>query len=265
MPTVTTRAILLRALPYSETSRVLRFYAYDLGLVGVMGRGVRRVASRGKGAMGTFSEGVAVLSIREGRSLQTLREFATEKTRLGLAGDLRRLAGASVAAELLLRHAAEEPFPELYNLFSAGLDRVEAATPAQADGEVLALVWQMVRLLGFGPELGACTNCSSPLQNADMGHFDLEAGGVRCPRCAADGSRRVGPRARAQLESLLNGEVPQDLRKPGAHLSLLDDFVTFHLLGGRRLGSFRFLHPSASVQHIPADAPKTRSDIPRRD
>ena len=253
MSTITTRAILLRAHPYSESSRVLRFYTRDLGLVGVMARGVRRGASKGRGGAGTFAEGTAVVSVRENRDLQSLTEFTPIKTRFGLAADLQRLAGASIAAELVLRHAGQESHGELYDVLSRGLDRLEHVAAADVIGEVLALGWRMVDILGFGPEVTGCTGCGQVLEDGDMGHFDMAAGGVRGPCCpSAGGSRRVGPLARTQLQELLLGQVPRGLRGPRAHLTLLDDFTTFHMLGGRRLGSFRFLEPSTPSE---SDAP----------
>ena len=244
MSTVTTAAVLLRAHPYSESSRVLRFYTRELGLVGVMARGVRKGASKGRGSPGTFGEGIAAIVVRESRELQNLRDFTPVKTRFGLAGDFQRLAGASIAAELVLRHAGQEPHAELYDALSTGLDRIEAAPAAEVHGEILAVGWKMVDALGFAPELSVCTACGEVLDDGAMARFDLAAGGVRGPECTApQGSRRIGPVAREQLRNLLGGSVPAGLRGTEAHLSLLNDFTTFHMLGGRRLDSFRFLDP----------------------
>ena len=245
---VTTRAILLRSHPYSESSRVLRFYARDLGLVGVMARGARRRGSGKAAGAGTFSEGIAVIAFSERRELQSLQEFAPARIRLGLGRDLTRLAGASVAAELVLGHAGQEPNPELYDFLSGRLDRMEKAEPHQVAGQVLALCWRIVRLLGFEPELASCTACGLPLDGDAMARFDLNAGGVRCDGCSAGtraagpgDSRRIGPVAREQLADLLRGDIPTRLRGEPAHLSLLDDFAAHHMLGGRRLASFRSL------------------------
>ena len=246
MSILTTPAILLRSYPYSETSRVLRFYTRDMGLLGVMARGVRKGASRGRGGTATFGEGTAVITFRDSRDLQSLHEFTPANAHLGLARDFRRLAGASVAAELVLRHAHQEPHPELFDALSSGFQRLEDTGPDEVVGEVLALCWSIVQLLGFGPELEVCTACGVLLEDDDMGRFDLEEGGIRGPDCpAAEGSRRVGPGARAQLAAFLRGESPPNLRGHRAHLSLLDDFTTFHMLGGRRLDSFRFLEPAS--------------------
>ncbi len=239
---VTTPAILLRSHPYSESSRVLRFYTRELGLVGVMAKGAGRVASKGRGGLGTFAEGVAAIAVREDRDLQSLYEFAPTDAHLGLGGDLRRLGGASVAAELALRHAEPGAETSLYERLSQGLSRLETAEPHDVLAEALALVWGMVDALGFTPELSSCTVCGRPVGDDELVRFVVEAGGVVSGDCSASGrARRVGPRARDQLRALLAGEIPADLARARAHLKLLDDFVTAHLLGGRRLGSFRFL------------------------
>ena len=253
MAAVTTPAILLRAHPFSESSRVLRFYTRALGLVGVMARGARRGASRGQGGAGAFSEGVAVLAVRDNRDLQTLQEFAPVKSRLGLGRDLSRLGGASLAAELVLRHAGQgEPHEELYHLLSNGLDRLESVPPETVHPECLALAWAIVQALGFGPELEGCVACGAPLEADVMGWFDLRAGGVHGSCCGElRGFRRVGPLARKQLGRLLAGESPRALRGLRAHLALLDDFTAYHMLGGRRLDSFRYLEPvGAGKQNV---------------
>ena len=249
MSTVTTEAILLRTHPYSESSRILRFLTRELGLVSVMAKGVRRGASRGYGGAGAFSEGVAVLVCRETRDLQALREFAPANSRFGLARDVSRLAGASAAAELVLRHTLQEPHPELYRAISTGLDRLEAASPGEVLAHVLALAWNIVQTLGFGPELVVCLRCGRSLEPDEMGWFGMRAGGVGGACCdPSGGSRRIGPQAREQLKQLLAGDAPGTLRGRRAHISLLGDFTSYHMLGGDRLSSLRFLEPGFADQ-----------------
>ena len=244
MPKVATPAILLRAHPYSESSRVLRLYTRELGLLAVMAKGIRRGTSGGLGEPGTFGEGLAVIAVRESRELQSLVEFASTKARFGLAGDFRRLAGASVAAELVLRHAGQEPHTELFGALSAGLDRLERCTADEVTGEALALGWRMVRAFGYPPELSSCAACGRSLEEGETAWFDLALGGLRGRECPASRrARTIGPLARRQLLSLLRGEPPANLPKPRAHLSLLRDFTAYHMLGGRPLGSLRFLDP----------------------
>lgn len=234
MAAFTTDAVVLRAHPWSESSRVLKLYCREAGLVSAMARGTRARASKGAGAAAPFSEGVAVVGGNAARDLRSLRDFTPVKARIGLGADYLRLAGASAACELVLGHVAEEEQRDLYDVLSAGLDAVEAAAPSDVGATTLALVWRIVDVLGFAPELRSCTHCGRPLDGREMGRFDVAAGGVACARCpVSEKARRVGPQARADLARLVAGGVPAALRRPWAHASLLGDFLAVHLLGGR--------------------------------
>lgn len=249
-----TDAILLRSHPYSESSRILRFFTRELGLVSVIAKGERRGASRGYGGAGAFSEGVAVFVFRETRDLQTLREFAPVNPHLGLARDVSRLAGASAAAELILRHTWQEPHAELYGAISRGLDLLETTSPEGVLTQVLSLAWTIVQTLGFGPELSVCLCCGRSLDSDEMGWFEMRAGGVGGACCpSSTGSRRIGPLAREQLKRLLAGDTPRRLRGRRAHVSLLSDFTSYHLLGGDRLISLRYLEPERAEE---SDGPR---------
>lgn len=240
MSVVTTRGVLLRAHPYSETSRVLRFFTEDHGVVGVMAKGIRR-AGKGDG-MDLFGEVALTLHVRPGRDLQTLREVAATRRRRGLGSHPLRLASAGVLGELVLRHHGEAPSHEVFETLGAGLDRMEAAPVEAVPAALLAEGWGLVSALGYHPEVEFCVACGGDLGPEEVGRFDFGAGGIRCAACAAGlAGPRVGPGARSQLAVLLRGEIPAELERPRAHLQLLSDFVTHHLSGSRPLEAFRVL------------------------
>ncbi len=83
--------------------------------------------------------------------------------------------------------------------------------------------------------------CDRPLSEEEMGRFDFAAGGIRCSRCGEGfGGPRMGPGARAQLATLLAGGLPSGLTHARQHLSLVADFVAYHV-APKPLKSFRFL------------------------
>jgi len=249
MSVVATDAILLRAYPWSEAGRVFKLYCRDVGLVSAMARRARTQASRGTGAANTFCEGVAVVAGNPARDLRLLRDFTPIKAHLGLGRDYKRLAGASAACDLVLRNVGEQPHSELYQVLSAGLDQLEASPSGEIPGAALGLAWRIVDVLGFGPELAACVRCARTLGDDEMGRFDVAAGGVACLRCRPpDGSRRVGPLARAAMSRLVVGAPPAPLFRARAHASLLGDFVAHHLLGGRPLQALRQFRDSLSAE-----------------
>lgn len=240
MAVVSTPAVALRSFPYGETSLVLRFYTLELGVLGVMAKGARKRSSKGTGVPETFSRGVLTVYVKEGRGLQTMKDFAPDRPRRGLGRDVLRFAGASVLGEILLRHAGEEGNPGLFERLNRGLDRMEDAGSDALVSEALAQGWSLVAELGYRPVLERCVVCAGIPGEEEMARFDFSAGGIRCSRCMDEGEGpRIGPEAREQLGVLLAGRPVSELRKPRAHLGLLDDFVTYHLSGGRPLDSFR--------------------------
>lgn len=241
MAVVTTRAILLRAHPFSETSLVLRFFSEDLGTVGVMARGARKGGGRGGSGLETFAGGALTVYVKESRGLQTLKDFAPVRIRREMARDLVRFGGASVVGELVLRHGGEAAAPVLYEALEGALDAIGGAPGPAVVSTILAAAWSVVATLGYHPVLDPCVECGTALESDAMGRFDLEAGGMRCSGCSVGRSGpRVGPGAREQLSALLGGK-PVPVTRPRGHLRLLGDFITYHVSGTRPLESVRFL------------------------
>jgi DNA repair protein RecO (recombination protein O) len=242
---VTARAILLRSHPYSESSRVLRFLTDGQGLVSVMARGVRRSRSGSASGLDTFAQGDLMFYMKETRELQTYKEFNVTHPRRGLGRDPARLAGASVLAELVLRHAEQGDTRSLFHTVADALDRLADVSAADLVGRLLCEGWGLVDAFGFRPDLEGCIGCGTVLADEAMGRMDLAQGGLRCDACGGAGGEgagpRVGPGARRQLRALLSGRPPADLVRPRAHLQLLSDFATYHLAGTRPLDTFRVL------------------------
>jgi DNA repair protein RecO (recombination protein O) len=249
MSLLTTPAVLLRAHPYSESSRILRFYTRDAGVVGVLARGVRRSAGRSGQGLASFVGGLLTMHVKPTRDLQTFQDFTPSAPRRGIGASPLRLGGASVVAELVLRHAGEEPNPPLFEALQGALDRIDAAADDALLEVVLSESWRIVSALGYHPTIDACVRCGQLLADVEMSRFDFAAGGLRCPSCG-DAGPRVGPGAREQLRALMAGEkLAEPLGKPRAHLQLLSDFITYHVSGTRPLDSFAFL-----AQVLPEDA-----------
>ena len=239
MSLVSTRAILLRSHPFSESSLILRFLTRELGLVSTMARGVRRRGTPPE----IFSSGVLVFYHRRNRDLQNYREFSVTDAHRALAGDVQRFAGASLLVDLILHHSGEEPSQALFAGLEEALGHLAAAAPETVTPLILAGAWALVALLGYAPQLSVCVECGEELHAEEVGRLDYAAGGVRCAGCAGSGSQapRIGPRAREQLGVLLRGEPVDGLDRPATHVKVLRNYVDHHISGSRPLPSFAFL------------------------
>jgi len=247
---LSTAAILLRTFPYGETSRILRFYTETHGVVGVMARGIRTTGGRRGGALSTFSQGMLSFHHREGRDLQTYRDFSSSNPRLGLARHPLRLAGASVLGELVLRHSESEGSPSLFNALARGLSTMEEQPMDSFLAGLLMELWPLVVELGYRPLLEHCVECRQAPGKQEMARLDFGAGGLRCAACGGEGvGPRLGPRARFQLAALLTGRLREDLLRPRAHLRLASDFITYHISGGEPLRSMAVLYTLIPAHH----------------
>lgn len=241
MAPVSTRAVLLRAHAYGETSRILRFYTSELGLLSVMARGVRGRSGKGGLALSTFASGTLQAHVRPNRDLHTMQDFSCSRLRSGLGADVLRFAGASAVGELVVAHTDQEPHPEVFDALEQALDALEEVPPPLVATACLSGAWRIVEALGFAPELDACTLCRELLGEDEVARFDQAAGGVLCANCGRESrGPRIGPLARAQVQGLLAGSLEEPVTYPRRHLALLSDFIAFHV-AQRPLKSLRFL------------------------
>lgn len=248
MALVSTRALVLQAYPYSETSKVLRLLTLEHGLRSVMAKGALRPRSRFGGVLEPFTEGTASFYLKEGRDLHTLSGFDLLRSRQGIGRSLTAFAGASLQAELVMRTATEEPHPALFHLLVDAWDRLAGA---QTEGAVLAAAltgaWCLVALQGFEPEAGSCVRCGRALADDEPVRFDALAGGAACTACRREG-RVLDPATRAELRRMTAGDAPAGVARPGAHRALLKAFLEAQVAEDRPFRSLElFLEGDGAV------------------
>lgn len=241
MAPVTSPAILLRGYDYGDSSRILRFYTRDLGLLSVIAKGVRGRSGRGTTTLSNFATGDLTAYVKSQRDLHTMKDFACTRLREGLGTGVLRFAGASAAAELVLVHTEAEEQSNVFEALERALDRLAESPSDQLTGTVLASLWTITEAFGFAPQLEPCVQCGRTLGPDEVGRFDLSAGGVCCSDCGHEpAGPRIGPIARSQLAALLAGDLPEGLTHERRHLALVSDFIAYHV-ASKPLKSLRFL------------------------
>jgi DNA repair protein RecO (recombination protein O) len=241
MPVVTTEVVILQSFKYSDTSKILRLITRTTGLQSVIAKGALRAKSPFGGVLEPFAEGTATFHAKENRDLHTLSSFELSRSRQRLGSDLIRFGGASLIAELVLRSGIEESDADLFDSVRAALDRIQDATPADAEPVVLGETWALIARLGFAPALDQCIDCGGIMDPAEDVSFDYAAGGVRCATCAAGMPGKGLPaHARDSLVRLMQGEHVV-LERTAAHWRLLARFLAHHVLDGTTLKSLTFL------------------------
>jgi DNA repair protein RecO (recombination protein O) len=249
MPLVSTSSIVLSALRYSETSKIVRLATREHGVQSVIAKGALRPKSRFGAALQLLSEGQAQLLIKEHRELHLLTAFDLRRLRVGLARDLERYASACALAEVMLRFAPSEAHPESFDLLELALDQLETAEAAQVEALSYRVLWQLVSVLGFAPSLDACVIDGNPLPGTGPLPFSTRDGGALCPTCATQhGATQLPPGARSDLTMLLDPAAPLptlDDRHSAAHRRLLTRYIQYHLADGADLPALEFWNQRA--------------------
>jgi DNA repair protein RecO (recombination protein O) len=244
VPLVTSRALILQAFAYSESSKILRLLTEDHGVRSVIAKGAQRPKSRFGGVLEPFTEGYAQLYLREGRDLHTLGGFDLIRSRQQLGRDLTGFAGASLLCELALRFGTEEPAAPLFASVSAALDRIASAPSDMTAATATAAAWSAISLLGYRPELAACVACGTPVEARHPTRFDVAA----APTCTPARVRRGSPVARAS--PALARPVPA-----AAAMSVRSRFAVLLALASlAACGPTRQPPPAAAPRALPPDS-----------
>jgi len=271
MTQLATRAIVLHAFDYLESSRVVRLLTREAGLVSVLARGARRTRGGFSAGLDLFAEGEAQLSMRATRELQTLTGFEIATAHVPLALDLGRFSAASALAEVALRVAGGEPNAPFFDAIADGLTAIGEAGPGTpVVTATLAAAWRAVASAGFAPALALCAGCEAAVPDDAAALFSPEAGGVLCARCARASSagRVLPPSARAALAGWVHptasaADVASTFTSTAAlraHQRLLREFLTEHVTEERPLRAFalweEMLGPRRAAPH---DAVRART------
>ncbi len=251
MSLVATQAVVLHAMPYLESSRILRLATRAHGVVSVLGKGARRSQRRFGSALDLFAEGEAQYYAKPGRDLHTLGAFEVTRSRVAIGADLDRFTAASAVAELVLRFGRDESDPTWYDALVGALDAVASAPAGRAREAGVAGAWALIGALGFAPALDHCAHCGATLDPDAEVRFSQPAGGALCDACAraAGATRALPATARASVRAWLDhgerrgadsAEARPALDDPTvrAHQRLLREFLREHLTDGRPLRAF---------------------------
>jgi DNA repair protein RecO (recombination protein O) len=243
MPLVSTPAVVLSSLRYSETSKIVRLATREFGVQSVIAKGALRPKSRFGAALQLLSEGEAHFVLKENRELHLLTSFDLRRLHVGLAVDLERYAVACALAEVMLRFAPPDPHPDSFDLLRHALEELERVVPASVEALGYRLLWQMVSVLGFEPSLDACVIDGVPLPAGPLA-FSTREGGALCDVCAAQyGATQLPDNARADLLALMDPAtvLPSFDEKHGAaHRRLLGRYIRYHLAEGAELPALEF-------------------------
>lgn len=111
-----TPAIVLKAVDFKESSKIITLFTRAFGKAGVLVRGFKKPKSKYAGIMAFGSVIEATFYYKESRAVQTMKDAETRISTVRIQGDFTRLALSMAFLELIGQVIQEgEPNPELYD------------------------------------------------------------------------------------------------------------------------------------------------------
>ena len=240
---LSSNAVVLRTIDYSDTSLIVRLFTEQYGKVTVIAKGARRPRQALSSVLQPPNHIAVWYHYKDGRDIQTLSKSEFVERYTGLAAQLARSAAALVAVEMLDRAVHDsDPHPLLFRLITATLRHLD-----QAAGDVAVMLHfyqlHLARQLGFAPRLTLCGQCGRALKEASL---DMTTGNLLCRRCRPTGGLHLGNAALRHLQDLGRTHISRlpDLQ-PDEHTrqevgNFLLNHLFFHVDGMSNLKSIRF-------------------------
>lgn len=187
-------ALVVKSVDYSESSLILNVFTRELGKVRGIAKGARRLKNPFETSLDLLAS-IRLSFIR--KSTDALDLFTEAKLRRRFRPTRRNIralyAGYYVAELLDLATEDYEPFPDLWTLADATLERLQYR--ANAPARTAYFEAGLLNFFGEFPSVRRCVDCGEALPldrvaNLDRRvSFDVDAGGVVCSRCRAIKSR----------------------------------------------------------------------------
>lgn len=230
-------ALVLRAIPWSETSLIVTLFSREFGKISGIAKGGRRLKGPFDSALDLLTLCRIVFLRKASDALDLLTEAKLVRRFHPHGRDLASLYAAYYVAELLQDLTDEyDPHPELFDLAVETLEGLSAGeAPAR---RILRFELGMLRELGHLPLFDQCAECGREIVPAERVAFGPLQGGVLCEACRA-GKQQVAMvgaatiRTLAELgdaEAALWARIEVDPRTHGEMRGLMNHYLR-NLLG----------------------------------
>ncbi len=187
---VKTNALVLRMVPFSETSRIVTWLTDEFGKITTIIKGAQRRNSAFLGQYDLFYSCELLFYLKTYHGLHVVKECSPLKMRVPFRSRWKRTACASYFSDIVSRispvHAAH---PDLYLLLDFALDVFCECDPAFA-----CVFWfelKLMDVMGLAPQLSDCVKCRRPLNSVRYATnerkvlFSCAKGGGYCPDCSS--------------------------------------------------------------------------------
>jgi len=184
---VKTEAVVLKAIKYRDTSKIVTFFSKEHGKLSAILKGARSSKTMYGNALEPMSHVALVLYEKKGRDIQTLTQCEPVHAYRHLFEDFDKMGIGMAVIELIrdIAHEQEKNVP-LFHLLTETLNALNSASRNYLNLFFYFEI-RMLDILGFSPSFGQCIECGEDIFPAGSVvkkvDFHLEKGGPLCQEC----------------------------------------------------------------------------------
>ncbi len=174
--------IVLKSIPYGESSKIVTILTRDHGKVTMLARGARDTRSKFGGSLELFNLISMIYYEKESREIQYLSEVSIIEHFFEIRNQAERLMAAISVLEIANRSVhGNEDCHAIYELVArvlGYLNKKDKPVP----NPVLYFMIQVSELLGFRIEAVHCPDCEDVMNHPEH-FFHIERGRIVCRQC----------------------------------------------------------------------------------
>jgi len=172
--------IIVSEVDYKESSKIINIFSPEVGVIGVLARGTKKIKSNLSGVTSKLTYGYFHIQYKE-NGLSTLMEVDVINGFKNIRRSIDKISYASYLLELssmVYKHGSDI---NIYNLLIASLKKIDEGYDYEVITNILEL--KLLDYLGIKPVIDSCVNCGSKVDIVTISSYK---GGYLCKNCAHD-------------------------------------------------------------------------------
>ena len=167
--------IVVDCIDYKESSKIIKIFTKEKGLISVMARGAKRPKSKMQNLTSVYTK--ALFSLRETNDFFYLIEGKLIEVNLELRSDIKKLYTAATCTDIIIKSLIDnEDDYQIYSLYDKTLEYVIKNYRVAITLSMFLIKY--ISMLGYKPVLTQCSICGKT-QLKEFG-FSIEYGGLTC-------------------------------------------------------------------------------------
>lgn len=249
-----TEAVVLRALNFRDTSKIVTFYTKRYGKMSAIAKGARNPKSKFGSLLQPLNYLQIVFYRRENRQLQTVSSTEFVKYFKSLTNEVDRFSISMSLIEIINRVMHDEEENEI--VFDLLVDSLSALDNGDSSprNTFAHFGLNLAKGLGFAPNFTNCLVCKRPidLESEKKVYYVIEKGGPVCEKCSANLNEGfilsnsallvMQSFVRLSAEAAAKADIDPVLRNELANFSFV--YLKKHLDTLKEIKSLRFLAAS---------------------